>query len=56
MSKNSTKNTKSASAYLNSAQNNSLPPDTMPVQDIKYSVSNDVENIPDPTVVNSQVH
>ena len=28
----------------------------MSVQDIMYSVSNDVENMPDPTVVDSPVH
>ena len=56
VSKNSTENTKSASTYLNSTQNDSLPPDNMSVQDIMYIVSNEVENIPDPTVVNSQVH
>ena len=56
VSKNSTENTKSASTYLNSTQNDSLPPDTMSVQDIMYTISNEVKNIPDPTVVNSQVH
>ena len=56
VTKNSTENTKSVSTYLNSTQNNSLQHDTMSVQDIMYSVSNDVENMPDPTVVDSPVH